>query len=160
MNIIALVISLVIVLMIIGLFVCSIILQIHLSKKESKWPGLILPGITLFLSLLSVIVIILNVVVSIRTVEQSVVNMPDGSRQVVHHSYGIGHDGNGSSTTKDIFVVTNNQPNLGYMSLILPCVTTFFLFNIPTAIYLAIYYGVRGKYKQKKELDKMKSLDL
>jgi hypothetical protein len=150
---------LVIVFLMIGLFGGSILLQIYLSKKTSKWPGLIPPGITFFLSILSVVVIVLNVGFSFRTVDESVVGTPDGKRFVVNQMNSINQDGNGVSSTKDVFVLTNKSDQ-GFMALILPCVITLFLVNIPTAIYLAIYYGARGKRKQQKELDKMKSLDL
>jgi hypothetical protein len=159
MNILALVNLLVVVLLMIGLFGGSIILQIFLSKKASKWPGLVLPGITFFLSILSVIAIVLYVGFSFRTVDQSVVGTPDGKRYVVNHAYSINQDVNGVSSTEDVLVLTNRSDQ-GIMAVIVPCVITLFLGNIPTAIYLAIYYGVRGKRKQQKELDKMKSLDL
>jgi hypothetical protein len=160
MNILALVNLLVVVLLMFGLFGGSIILQIFLSKKASKWPGLVLPGITFFLSILTILVIVLNVGGSFRTVDQSVVGTPDGKRFVVNEVNSSNQDGNGDSSTKDVFVLTNGERNNGFMSIIFPCVFYLFLINIPTAIYLAIYYGVRGKRKQQKELDKMKSLDL
>lgn len=88
-----------------------IVLQVFLSKRESKWPGLVLPIIAFFFSLLC----LLNIVV------------PPGG-------------------------VT--------AGFIVQMFMLWLLYNIPTAVLLAIYFGCRAKQCRKKQLDKMNIQDL
>ncbi|MBR0597627.1 hypothetical protein [Sinanaerobacter chloroacetimidivorans] len=89
----------------------GILLQIFLSKRESRWPGLILPFLFFGYSLLMVFSLAV-------------------------------YDG---MSSWDIFAML---------------VSTFLLSNIPTLIYLGIYFACREKYKRKKELGKMNIQDL
>ena len=88
-----------------------IVLQIFLSKRESKWPGLVLPIITFLFSLL--------------------------------------------------YPLNMSAPSGGITaSFIFQMILVWLLGNIPTIIFLAIYFGCRGKQRRNKQLDKMNIQDL
>lgn len=89
--------------------VAIILLQIILSKKESKWLGLIIPIISFGLSILWIL--------------------------------GIPH-------------------YLSLSGLIFKVILVFIISNIPTTIFLAIYFIYREKVKQMSEIDKMNIQDL
>lgn len=89
--------------------VAIILLQIILSKRESKWLGLIIPIISFGLSILWVL--------------------------------GIPY-------------------YLSFSGLIFKVILVFIIANIPTAIFLAIYFIYRKKVNQMSEIDKMNIQDL
>lgn len=93
------------------LFACVIALQIFLSKRESRWAGLVLPILAFLLSFL----IPLNMMAP-----------PEG--------------------------VT--------AGFIVQMVLVWLMGNVPTIIFLAIYFGCRGKRRRRKQLDKMNIQDL
>lgn len=94
------------------LFAGLIVLQVFLSKKESRWPGLILPGITVLCALSGVLGLSLY---AIR----------------------------------------------GANMLIVMLAMSFVVLNIPTAIFLIIYFLVRSKPgKKPDEMKKMNIQDL
>lgn len=93
------------------LLVGVILLQIYLSKRESKMPGLVLPIITFIFGLLYPL------------------NM----------------------------VVPSDGVNAGF---IIQMLLVWLLGNIPTIIFLAIYFGCRGKQRRNKQLEKMNIQDL
>lgn len=97
--------------LVLALIVGAIFLQIFLSKKKSKWFGLILPTITFLYSLL----MIFNIAVF------------EGM------------------TGGEIFMLI---------------ASTFLISNIPTIIFLGIYFGCREKMKLRSQLDKMNIQDL
>ena len=47
--------SLMMLIVLLGLLVGAVFLQIFLSKRESRWPGLVLPGLTFLYSLVMVL---------------------------------------------------------------------------------------------------------
>ena len=100
--------------LVMGLFflvfvVGSVLLQIFLSKRESRWPGLVLPILTFLWSA----VMLLNVA------------------------------------------------SVGSAAEVATALAGTFLFsNIPTILYLAIYFSCREKRKRKKQIDKMNIQDL
>lgn len=93
------------------LFAGVILLQIYLSKRESKWPGLVLPIIAFIFGLLYPL-------------------------NMIAPSEGV--------TAGFIFLM----------------ILVWLLGNIPTIIFLAIYFGCRGKQRRNKQLDKMNIQDL
>lgn len=101
------------ILLIIPLFliigVGAIFLQIFLSRRENKWYGLILPGLSLLVSLL----------------------------------YCINIMATGDMLQDTILIFT-----------------TFTLANIPTFIFLVIYFICRKGIKKRENIDKMKIHDL
>lgn len=88
-----------------------ILLQIYLSKRESKWPGLVFPIISFIFSLLYPL-------------------------NMITPSDGV--------TTGFVFQM----------------LIVWLLANIPTIIFLAIYFGCREKKYRNKQLEKMNVQDL
>lgn len=88
-----------------------IILQVFLSKRESKWPGLVLPVLAFLFGLLYPL------------------NMVAPSEGVT-------------------------------VGFIFQMILVWLLGNIPTIVFLAIYFGCRGKQRRNRQLDKMNIQDL
>ena len=88
--------------------VLVILLQIFLSKKESRWPGLVLPIISFLFSF--------------------------------------------------IYPLNMAIPPVGGFFIAL--IGGWLIANIPTYVLLAIYFACRGKYRKRKQLDKMNIQDL
>lgn len=116
----------------------TILLQIFLSKKENKWLGLILPILSLCISLIAVFGI---------AAFTTITTTP----QVVNEN-GI--------VIQEAAPETTTQPIQSTSSLIFTVGSVFLLYNIPTAVLLAIYFGCREKQRQKKALEKMQAQDL
>lgn len=118
-------------------FVGAIFLQIHLAKKENKWLGLILPIISLLLSL----VVISGM--AVFTTEK--------------HSVGeISQDG----TIIERTIEDDTKPISTTGALIFQVTYIFILCNIPTVILMLIYFTCRQKFKKRQEIDKMNIQDL
>jgi len=114
----------------------AVILQVFLSKKDSKWPGLILPGVFLLISLAVVLAQLLFMVVPGSGVQTLAVN-------------------------GEIIYQTVLQPGRADVAaVVLTAVYTFLLMNIPTVILIFIYAGCRGKHKRLRDLEKMSAQDL
>jgi len=111
-----------------------VILQVYLSKKDSKWPGLILPVIMLIFSL--VVVVGMVAFEGVNTFSQS--EYIDGEWVVV-------------------FEETHREPISGAVGA---AVYIFLIMNIPTAVLLAIYASYRGKQSKQRALEKMSIQDL
>lgn len=110
----------------------GIVLQIFLSKKESKWAGLILPIISFSISLMVLLGVVLFSAVTGTT-----------------------------TLTENGEIVEQTVTQIGDMSTIIASsVYIFMLYNIPTAILLAIYAACRGKHKRQRDLEKMRVQDL
>ena len=131
-----------------------IVLQVFLSKKESKWPGLILPGICLLISLTVVMSILLFMVVSpiTTTTFEYLDTIPAGS-PVGERIY-----------TTDVYVLTVEQIVMTTptpaIPVIINAVNIFLLFNIPTLLLLCIYAACRSSRKRQRDLGKMSIQDL
>ena len=117
-----------------AVFAGIIILQIFLSKKESKWPGLILP----FISLGADLVIVLGVVLF------SVVGEP------------VAGSVNGAAADGRVYVIDGDALPM----MIIQAVNILLLFGIPTVVLFAVYAACRGKRKKRRALDKMNVQDL
>ncbi|MDF2657103.1 MAG: conserved rane protein of unknown function [Bacillota bacterium] len=113
----------------------GILLQIFLSKR-SKWLGLILPVISLTISLIAV----LNIAAYPMT----------GTLQLA--------DENGIVIQETEIGMSNDTQNMP--SLVFTIASVFLLYNIPTIILLAIYFGCRKNQWRRKALEKMKTQDL
>jgi len=114
----------------------GVALQIFLSKRESKWAGLILPIITFVISLLAVLASILGATVGVGS--STVTNL----------------------TTGEIISQTTVTPNISYFNVFLTSLYVFVLGNIPTLILLAIYAVCRKSRKKNRELDMMRAQEL
>ena len=118
-----------------------IFLQIFLSKKENKWLGLILPIISFCISLIAVF----NIAAYTTTGSLSLQTL----------------DENDVVIQEEVLETPNTtQPDQDIPSLIFMVGSVFLLYNIPTAVLLAIYFGCREKQHQRKALDKMQAQDL
>ena len=116
----------------------SIWLQIFLSRKNNKWLGLIIPLVCLIFSILFVLSITMYTTSSeITTVTETV---------------------NGVVLREESIVLESDKPSI--LSMLASSIPTFIMFNIPTLIFLAIYFACREKIKTKNQLDKMNVQDL
>ena len=115
-----------------------ILLQIYLSKKENKWSGLILPIITLCISLVAVLGIasFTAITTTPQVMDENGVVIQEASPE------------------------TTTQPIQSTSSLIFMVGSVFLIYNIPTAVLLAIYFGCRERQQQRKALEKMQAQDL
>ena len=102
-------------------FVVTIILQVFLSKKESKWIGFILPAISFigmsYFIILGIIhdnTVLFSTTIDGETVLQTVIQMNSPLENIVRYIY------------------------------------IFILHNIPTAILLAIYFARRNKLNKQR----------
>lgn len=121
------------------LIIGGIFLQIFLSKKQSRWPGLILPLICLLFSLIAV----LSVPAFYSHGELTMQELsPDGT------------------VIEETVIQKPQEPAHAAGTAVVQVILVFALYNIPTAILLAIYFSCREKRKQRDLLDKMSIQDL
>lgn len=118
------------------LFIGTIVLQVILSKKGNKWLGLILPIIAFLFALL----VTFNVVDTNNYTEHQIQYNEEGE---IIGEITIKHEGSSDTSSTALTIAT-----------------TFLIYNIPTMIYLFIYFGSREKINMKNQLDKMTIQDL
>lgn len=116
-----------------------VFLQIYLSKKQNKWVGLILPLICLVISIFTVLGM-----ASFNIFTKETLTTIKENGEIVN----------------EVIRNTTNKNNIDLASLIFSSIMVFFISNIPTAIFIAIYVGCRGKMKKNYELEKMNVQDL
>ena len=119
------------------LLVGVVALQVFLSRRESKWLGLILPGVSLLIALMMSLGFILYTPYTVETsggveVDGVVIEQSAPTREV------IGDPG---------FIVTH-------------ALSSFAMFNIPTIILLGIHFACREKQKKANAVQKMSIQDL
>jgi hypothetical protein len=112
-------------------------LQIFLSKKQSKWLGLIIPFICFIFSIVAVLSLAMYTNTEITLVTESIDGVEVNNKTTILHQ---------------------EQSNI--LPMIATAVSVFLLYNIPTIIFLAIYIACREKLKLRSELDKMNIQDL
>lgn len=126
----------------------SIWLQFFLSKKENKWLGLMIPAICFIFSIITVLSLSMY---SITEATQYSVVTEATQYSVI----------NGSEThieTSGPVILQLERPST--MSMLVTALPVFLVTNIPTLIFLAIYFACREKLKTRTELDKMNIQDL
>ena len=126
-------------LIIAAVFVGIIALEVWLSRRKSRWPGLILPAVTLVLSLLMV----LGFAAFSRggaTAEMQVIDQETG--EIVYQEQTV-------ETEPDWTL--GDAAQLGVVLLV---------GNIPTFVLLGTYYICREKLRREKMLEKMNIQDL
>jgi len=119
------------------LVVCGgiIVLQVFLSKQESKWLGLILPGISVFISLLVFLAIVLFSAVTAETATYE----------------------NGVLVEQEQFQpIQTAEP----AAIIFTAINLFLIYNVPTIVLLAVYAACRSRKNKQRALDKMNVQDL
>jgi len=114
----------------------AIFLQIHLSKKENRWLGLILPLITFAISVIAVL--------GMATYTQ------EGQTTLLEYV-----DGELIST-----IVSEGGIREAIPGAIGGVIYTFVIMNIPTIILLVIYKAVRNKQNRRHDVEKMSVQDL
>ena len=130
----------VVLLILFALAVGVVLLQIYLAKRENRWLGLILPLIALCISVVAVMGIAAFTVI------------PAGPDLQVIEENGI--------VIQAALPENLEQPTQSASSLMFTVVSVFLLYNIPTAVLLAIYFGCRERQRQRKALEKMQVQDL
>lgn len=115
----------------------SIWLQVFLSKTKNKWLGLIIPLICFIFSIITISNLVMYT--SMKTVSQT------GTID-------------GITVTDKIINEQSEKPSM--ISMIATVLPVFLISNIPTIIFLAIYFACRDKLKLRNELEKMNVQDL
>lgn len=121
----------------IGAMVGLIFLQVFLSKKKSKWLGLILPIVSFILSLVIVVSSFMFVSVN-KTISTQLDNINESSQTVV---------------------LNDSQSEYEYGNL-LSTIPVFLLWNIPTIVFLMIFISIRKQKKLENQIERMKIDDL
>lgn len=114
-------------------------LQVFLSKKQNKWLGLIIP-LTFFLFS---IIIVLSIPMYSTTTSMAVIEEIDG---VI--------------INKETFETQTKDMANGELLMLSTVFPIFIVTNIPTIIFLIIYFTFRKKQKKNLELQKMNIQDL
>jgi len=158
-----------------GICAGIIVLQVYLSKKDSRWPGLIMPILSFSLS----VIIIFSLAAyatfqtNARLVRTEAINISqterlDGVREAARDTQSP-EDAERLAEMEALLesrIAHINESNrlTDYGRIrILPVtsiVFVFLAFNIPTAILLAIYAGCRGKRRRQRALEIMSLQDL
>ena len=135
----AIIVTLLNTLILAAVFVGIIVLEVWLSRRKSRWPGLIMPAITLALSLLMVFSFAAFSAVG-ATSELQVVDEETG--EVVYQEQTV--------QAKPDWTL-GDTAQLGLVLLV---------GNIPTFVLLGTYYIGREKLRREKLLNKMNIQDL
>lgn len=115
----------------------SIWLQIFLSKNRNKWLGLIIPLICFMFSITTVLSLVMFTNMESTLVTETI---------------------NGVVVTDEVITLQSEKPSM--ISMLATATPVFIISNIPTVIFLAIYFACREKWKLRNELDKMNVQDL
>ena len=134
--------SLIALLALIALFAGTIVLQVYLSRRESRWPGLVLPILSFILALTAALGMV-------------VFNYPASGKLTV-----TGVDSDGTVTNQTVPVELEGAEEHGIGKALIGGGIVFLVCNIPTVIYTAIYCGEREKYRRREQMKKMNIQDL
>ena len=137
--------TLIALLLYIALFAGTIVLQVYLSRRESRWPGLVLPILSFILALTAALALTLSTAGQRGTLTVEEYG-PDGT--VIN-----------TQTTE---VEPEPKPGVGRSvgETLIGGVIVFLVANIPTLIYTAIYCGEREKFRRREQMKKMNIQDL
>ena len=139
-------------------------LQVILSRRPARWPGLVLPALHL---LLSIVIIVANVLFMVNpgqeissSTDESVVEVDDGDAEASNVDASVGIIGGADGPTA-IFVSSSLGDASWNGTATLPLVTLLFgLLNIPTLVELAIYAAFRNKRRSDNAVNKSRIRDL
>lgn len=115
----------------------SIWLQVFLSKTKNKWLGLIIPLICFIFSIITILSLSMYTNTGITSVTETI---------------------DGVVVTGKTITSQSEKPSM--ISMLATAMPVFLISNIPTIIFLAIYFACREKLKLRNELDKMNVQDL
>jgi len=149
----------------------AIFLQVYLSRKESKWPGLILPSITLGFSLLAIFGIAAFSVFYSTETEVRMLNAERVYLQEIDILYERTEHTESPEELERIadmqemleqriYSLGNVQTETNWTAVIARLAYTFVMMNIPTIVLLVIYLACRGKRRQQRALNVMSVQDL
>ena len=166
---ISLITGLIVLLIFLGLCAGAIILQVYLSKRESMWPGLILPIITFSFSLIILFSMVVYTVMpnesaAIRIDTVQLVDVEELSayerEQMVTREERLAERERYHGELIERHLV--DYGTIGRTQIVSYPRIAFILvmFNIPTAIFMAIYAGCRGKRRKQRSLELMSVQDL
>ena len=152
-----------------GICAGVIILQVYLSKRESMWPGLIMPIITFSFSLIilfsmAVYTVTPNESAAIRVDTVQLVDVEELSayerEQMVAREEWLAERERYHGELIERHLV--DYGTIGRTQIVsFPRITFLFVMrNIPTIVFLAIYAGCRGKRRKQRSLELMSVQDL
>lgn len=128
----------------IALFTGTIVLQVYLSRRESRWPGLVLPILSFILALTAALALML-------------LTAGPGTLTVTEY----GPDGTVINTqTTEVEPEPKPGVERSVGETLIGGVIVFMVANIPTLIYTAIYCGEREKFRRREQMKKMNIQDL
>lgn len=164
-------IAIIFIILIIAFCVAMVILQIYLSRKESKIPGLILPIITLGFSLISIFGIAMYSVVQTNDMSARLISVESYYLQEIDNIHARAEQAQSPEEIERlndmqiIFIervdsISDVQIETNWGAFIARLAVIFTLQNIPTIILLAIYFACRSKRKQQHALNLMSIQDL
>ena len=149
-----------------------IILQVYLSKRESRWPGLILPAINLGLSLIGLLgMAVFMVVGTVGVQEITAINVRSEPLYIIEHPFNENDETiqmhqerltiEAMQAEREALVASVNHDEPSRGSVMLRMLFVFLMANIPTVILLAIYaYCRKTRNKKQRGLDLMSVQDL
>jgi len=129
--------SILVILLILAFIVVGTWLQLMLSKSANKWLGLIIPAFCFLFSLMVILSMAMYKNTVVISVKENFTN------------YQI--------NTETTLINSGKNNFLTVLATISP---VFFIANIPTVIFLAIYFVTRERIKIHTELEKMNIQDL
>jgi len=166
--------ALIVLALFLGICAGIIALQVFLSKKDSKWLGLILPAIPFGLSML----VIINLVafMPIQS-DASVVSMIDHERdafetldEIRARNFELAEELERAAEIEELLIerlgimeytiVTHTVAASSLPMILMRTAFIFLALNIPTGILLAIYASCRGTRNRRRDLDRMSVQDL
>ncbi|MEG0692976.1 MAG: hypothetical protein RR444_07825 [Oscillospiraceae bacterium] len=115
-----------------AVFIGIVVLQIFLSKKQSRWLGLIIPIIFFSYSVMTVV----STVAYTTVTEKSSISTDNGVVIEEHITLG------------------ETKPVSDILSILVGATSIFAVYNIPTLIFLAIYFSCKKRYKRAVSLRK------
>lgn len=115
----------------------SVWLQVFLSKAKNKWLGLIIALICFIFSIITILSLSMYTNTGITSVTETI---------------------DGVVVTGKTITSQSEKPSM--ISMLATVMPVFLISNIPTIIFLAIYFACREKLKLRNELDKMNVQDL
>ena len=150
-----------------------IILQVYLSKRESRLPGLILPGINFGLSFIVLFGMAMFMVVGPTTVQEiTAINVHNEPLYILEHPFNENDamlqahlareaEIEAMQEERDALIAHVSHHEPARAPAILRILMVFLTVNIPTIILLAIYaYCRKTRNKKQRGLDLMSVQDL
>ncbi|MCL2404357.1 MAG: hypothetical protein FWC92_02290 [Defluviitaleaceae bacterium] len=146
------------------------VLQVYLSKRESMWPGLILPAVTFGISMMRILGIALFSIVSTTTTMNVAIHDTAVEDMLLAERFAIVERYSTQETVESEPRVLQEMVNhylVDYGTIRFDFVSTIFFLligiavsNIPTAILLAIYFICRKNRTKLAAVDMMSLQDL